>query len=189
MRRQRVLIDSDGVLSCFAGAVVSLVNQHLKTNHTLEDVNQWDMYKALSVPGETGEFFDSVIRQEDFCYDLKPIEGAKEGLEELRRFADIYCVTTPFGKHRYWINERNEWLQEHMGFSEKEILPCHAKFLIAGDYLIDDKAQNLKEWEVEPHAGLAILFDQPWNRQESGFMRAKGWKDLVSTMKTLIGVA
>lgn len=186
-RRSRILVDADGVLANFAQAVVDMVNEELGTEHQYDHIDQWDMYASMGISKEHGTAFDERIKQNYFCYGLAPIPGAVEGLAELRKHGDVYCVTAPFDG-AYWMPERVQWLQDFMGFDRKHVVFTHSKHLVAGEVLIDDKAQNLRDWRAEPHAGVSILFDQPWNRNETEFSRAEGWANLVEMSRQGFGV-
>lgn len=176
--RSVILLDSDGVMSDFVSAVLKLVNQELETSHTYEELTDWHLYKALGVE-HVGPKIDNIIRSTPgFCYSLKPLTGAVAGVAKLRDRYQVYCVTAPFPGSRYWIQERIEWLVSVMGFEEKEILPIHAKELVHGAVLVDDKLSNLTTWQAA-RGGAAIMFDQPWNRKQYSSERAYGWTDLV----------
>lgn len=188
MKRTRILVDCDGVLSNFIKKVIATINVELRTNYTYDQATQWDLYKALSISEADGKYFDNMFCQRGFCSSLDEIPGASLGLAQLREFADVYCVTAPFSNSKHWRNERDEWLQTHMGFKEKEILPVHCKYMIAGDYLVDDKVENLRTWMVERHAGRPILYDQPWNQHERDLTRVNDWPQLVRVIKYYVGI-
>lgn len=185
-----ILLDIDGVTANFVRPVLDAVTALTGKTYTDDDVTEWDMYKALGVSPEVGKAADEVIKTKGFCRSLRLYDGAREGVEELRRFADVYAVTAPFDSD-YWMREREQWLVAELGFSRYDIVPTHAKHMVAGDVLIDDKTSTLVKWQEQPHTlGAGILFSQPWNKADAwGGHRAVSWAHLVAIVKYRFGVA
>lgn len=196
----RVLVDCDGVLAQFLDHVLIELNDILSTSHVIDDITQWEMYDALNVPEAVRRQVDDIVMQPGFCACLPSIAGAREGLDALRDAGHkVYCLTTPF-KGSHWMPERVHWLRKHMGFNRKEVIFCHAKELVQGDFLIDDKVENLQAWEDEQQFakglgpssetrlyGHGILFDQPWNKQDRRWLgkRARNWQQTVAWIEQL----
>lgn len=64
-----------------------------------------------------------------------------------------------------------------------------SKTVASADILIDDKDQNVIEWAKSGR--IAVLFDQPWNRQmelRPKIIRAGGWPAVVDIVESLAEV-
>ena len=181
--KKRVLLDCDGVMSDFISRVIFEVNRDMGTTFTYVQVTEWELYDALDVPKDVAARIDAICRQPGFCASLKPIAGARDGVERLRREYEVYCVTAPFPKSKFWIDERITWLRDHMWFRDNEIIPTSAKYMIAGDILIDDKIANLDTWCLEPHAGQPLLFRQPWNFDKSSYLMVD-WNNMMHVVES-----
>lgn len=180
----RILLDCDGVMSDFIAHVLHEVNAELRTDHTHDDIDKWEMYEALAVPTETRAKVDQIVMSPGFCAGLPEIEGAREGVPALRAAGHkLYCVTAPFIGHN-WMPERVQWLRRHMGFDRKHVVFCYDKELIFGDVLVDDKIDNLLAWQAAWPNGRATLFEQPWNRRDERWtgLRAKDWLSLLQVI-------
>lgn len=77
--------------------------------------------------------------QYGFFANLKPIKGAIESVNELRKRHDVYILTRPSHLNPLCYTEKRIWIEKHfdLDFCEKLII-CPNKDLVRGDYLIDD---------------------------------------------------
>lgn len=112
--------------------------------------------------------------EKGFFRDLKPIPGALEGLEFLRKYYKLYFVTAAM-EFRNSFEDKYDWLFEHLPWIDwKHIVFCGDKSIIKADYLLDDHAKNL-----ETFSGKPLLFDALHNRAEDRFTRLKGWEEVI----------
>lgn len=79
----------------------------------------------------------------DFFRNLKPIDGAIDGMEYLFRNFDTYILIAPSLKNPLSYMEKRIWVEEYLGFKfvEKLIISPN-KSLLIGDYLIDDNTSG-----------------------------------------------
>ena len=81
--------------------------------------------------------------REGFFANLELVEGAKEALEELGKYYELYFLSTPTWSNSQCAKEKFDWVKEH--FPElmfKRLILCHNKGLLRGHYLIDDRITN-----------------------------------------------
>lgn len=171
MNKLRVGIDVDGVLRGFVEKIVELSEKELgyKPNFKLSD---YEFLRSTYVGGETiahklwvsGEWTQHVML-------LAPVlPNAKKGYDMIVNdpFFDAYIVSA---QPKSTMQMTDEWL-EHNGFInhnknyyvfDKTQSPCQV--------LIDDKIENIYEFEAKKRLG--ILIDQPWNRHVEHPYRAK----------------
>lgn len=191
MSRPVVLLDVDGVCAQFSPAVVEEINRILGTSHRPEHVRQWDIYTSLDVPPEVTAEVDRHISSPFFCFNLEPYEGAREAVDQIREFADVVAVTTPWDSAT-WMRERELWLVEKLGFRRQDVVFTHRKWEQYGDVLIDDKVSTIERW-VEQWGGEGVIFSQPWNWDDekrlldaSGYLTTGMWR--VNTLRGAVSL-
>jgi len=183
VKRPHILVDVDGVLADFVGAVLLRVNRlglrvRIPQAHEL---TTWEIFDSL--PPECQEFKHTVyqdIKSVGGCSSIKVYPGAKEGMAALREIADVTIVTSPFKGSRTWVHEREEWLEEHFGITHKDVIHTGKKHLVQGDFFVDDKSSHIQDW-VDHNIGKAVVWDQPYNRNvfHGRAFRAKNWNELL----------
>lgn len=158
--RPRILVDCDGVLADFVGAVLEW-DGHA---HTRESITQPDIMAAWGTPERWPEL-NALCQSAGWCASLKPIEGAREFVDWLRSWADVFVVTSPYADAPTWCHERIQWLAAHFGIDRDRVVFARDKSVVrgGGDVLIDDFTKNL-----EAFGGEGILIRQPWNADARG---------------------
>ena len=185
MGRPVILLDIDGVVCDFVGPVVGLINSRLATNYKPSDVTDWDIMGSLGVGKIDAGVVYSRIKSEGFCAGLPAYPGAKDGVAALMEMAEVHPCTSPFAS-KYWLAEREQWLV-NFGFSRKAVTFTHAKHLMRGDILVDDKAETISRWGLTNPTG-ALLYNQPWNnsRVDLNSSRVRGWPAVVARCARLL---
>lgn len=154
----RVLLDVDGVLADFVGGCIDVLDGHLKR----EDVTVWRFIEGL--PEGQRTLLEKVLKTPNFWETLACIPRAREGVKQLRENGfEIVFVTSPWVSCREWGYRRRRWLRTHFDASDKEIVFTCNKALIQGNFLIDDKIENVVEWQKANPFDCAMLYIQPYN--------------------------
>lgn len=149
--KPRVLLDVDGVLADFHTPCIEIINRLMGTSHKVEDFDNWDIFDALKVPKDVRSKVYDEMHQPGWCTNIKVYPDAIVGVNKLREVAHVYVVTSPM-KGDTWTSERDRWLARHFGFTTKRIIHGSAKYICAGDFLVDDKIENLEKWKrAHPH--------------------------------------
>lgn len=160
MAVRHILLDMDGVISDFMGAILELHDQ----GHLLE---QWPPGERdyAGVLGMTKDEFwkpvDSVGGR--FWSEFPPYPWLDELLALLKQTASITISTSP-SRSAACASAKVEWLRQH--FQEPlfmDFMIGTQKYLMAKPdvVLIDDQHKNVDLFRK--HGGQAILFPQPWN--------------------------
>ena len=111
MKKYRIFIDMDGVISDFEKSSNEFQRIHGKTNRPDLHVNYRDL-------------------------DVIPL--AKSSVECLARDFDVFIASTPpWTRPEVWGHKR-EWIGEHFPYLKRRIILTHRKDLLIGDILIDD---------------------------------------------------
>lgn len=161
--KPRVLLDVDGVLADFVHAfriALKKVTGKDEFPHVRED---WDIVKAWDIEKHVADEVFAHLNAPGTALALPVLDGAKEGVAALQKVADVYIVTSPM-QGMTWHREREMWLKAHFGISTKKIVHTAAKYVVAGDYLIDDRPSNLDKWEEHHPTGRGVLWATRFNQ-------------------------
>ena len=115
------------------------------------------------------------------------VPGAEAGVRALREHVKVYAVTSHFPSSPTWVHERDHWLIEHFGFTGKEIVHTSAKYLVGGDYLLDDNPSHVAAWSNEHPDGLGLLWHIP-NTRTLGMdeVRMQSWDQVLDRVTSTL---
>ncbi len=169
-----IAVDCDGVLSDFVGRCAEVVAARHGVHFTVDQVTQWDF---VTTPGWKKDFFQH-CKEPGFVYGMQVLPGAVWGVDKLREFGRVICITSPFGGAPVWASEREAWLRDHFRFDRKDIVQCDDKSLITRAVLLDDNPENIQ--------GDDLLIDRPWNQHAAGLVRACAWDTAVAYVRVVL---
>ena len=155
-----LMIDVDGVLADFVSPIVKHANWLTAEELTPDQITQWDIQAMY--PELPADDLYAPCMKKGFCEGLEEYRGAGDALQELRQHFTVVACTTPFWRSPYWHYERTQWLMRR-GFQSNQIIFTADKGLVRGAALIDDKVDNVLDWERSNRPGLPILWKQPWS--------------------------
>ena len=182
MTRLVVLLDVDGVVADLVSPVVAraleLVGLPKKTLAD-NDVDRWDIAEAVWCKinqqptvvsqdftlSELRSFVSGWFNSQGFVTSLPVYEGAYECVKCIAKVADVYFVTAGRSQSKYWGYERTHWLKENFGGLYKGVVVTEHKYLVRGDFFLDDKIENVEVWGQQS-TDCCYVLDQPWNRNE-----------------------
>jgi 5'-nucleotidase len=156
-----LLLDADGVFVDFVKGFLGAIKEATGKTFAQDQIREFDIAKALGLTEEEIKATYAQVRR-GFCRNLDPIPGAIEAIQRLNLIADIYVVTSPLSALDTWAHEREAWIKERLGFSNKRIISTSAKHLVHGDFLVDDRAENCESWNMA-RTGTAVIWESPWN--------------------------
>ncbi len=115
--KKRIYVDMDGVMCDFYGAArKALVENPLQPFPQ----SQWG-----------------------FFLKLEPISDSLFAIRQLDEHYDVWILTKPSTKNVNCYTEKAQWILDHLGYSFLErLIISPDKFLLKGDYLIDDNHWN-----------------------------------------------
>ena len=132
-----------------------------------------------------------IANSPEFQFKASPFIGAKKVLSSLKKVGHkIFFITSRPKANEYFTFE---WLKHHdisfdelhlVGHSEEKGTYGHKLNL---DMFVDDLEKHLismsthkKIWKK----GL-LLFDRPWNANNTRFNRVKGWKEIINHVESI----
>jgi 5'(3')-deoxyribonucleotidase len=182
--RAIVVLDSDDVLSRCNHKMAETAKDILGRHWDEEEISTWDFFTAVGHENHPGlkKHVETAMRSKGWCASMQPFDGAVEGVRKLQEVADVHVCTSPFGGE-FWEAERRQWLYDQFRIPSKKVMQGFSKFLVRGDFFVDDKPKNIQEWtawgiENSVH-GTAYLWDRPHNRNEGGMPRVRSWGELI----------
>lgn len=178
------MVDVDGIVASFSGAAAKVMSTLTGKDITHDDVIYWEVTKILESE-ELRKAAKEEFNREGFCHSFEIYDGSQAAIRELSEISDLYFVTAPLSSNRTWMPERVEWLQRHFNTPYSRIAFVHDKFIVHGDFLIEDHPDNAAAWSVENPLGKALLWDRAYNQppQGTGVQRVVHWNDVISEVK------
>lgn len=176
----RVLLDCDGVIADWTGAVAEVI----KNVSGLEmDRTKW--FNSKDLPKQYRFKVMGIISGEGFCRSFNPLPGAIEAIKELRGLGhDVHFVTSMWDC-KSWVFDRNVWLVKHkLCDAPGGVTYTKDKYVVYGDYLVDDKISNVQKWQLAWPDKTGIVWAQPWNAEYSGGLRMNNWDELIRLVES-----
>lgn len=175
-----VLLDVDGPICDWLGGVLEVVEEVSGKRIQRSDVKKWLIFSDMGLSEDQVAKVNAEISQPGWCASLKPVEGAKEAIEELRDIGcEIHFVTSPW-RCVNWTYERENWLVAHgMAANTGQVTHTSQKHLLRGDILVDDSPGNVTMWQKANPEGQGLLWNASYN-YTSDLYRIGGWKDLIN---------
>ena len=167
--------DLDDFTFEFVKPVLSKYNEKYEDNVQFEDIKDYHIHTFLK--SECKNIFKEVV-DDEFIYNLKPIEGAKETLDYLSQHYHIYFPTAAYPSTIYardkLLSKTFEW------YRSNQLIRCEDKWLLNLDCLGDDCLSNLVNFKSNK-----ILMSRPWNEQLptyyiNNIVRFSNWKQIYN---------
>lgn len=185
--KPRLLLDIDGVCANFVASALDAIYQVTGRRRQPEEITGWDIVASLGLSEMESKWLDNCIGHPRFCRDLAPFPGVHEAIAELKELADVYPVTAPFDPTiaPHWVPEREAWIAEHLGIARGKIVQTSVKYLVGGDYLVEDKTSALVQWDQEHPCGEGVLVTRPYNEKDAwGGVRVTGLAGVVALVRS-----
>lgn len=184
-----ILLDVDGVIGDFVGMICPILNRRFANHRTEADFTHWDLRETLS-PAES-KYLNEALQQEGIATVMQWYPGAKEFVEELKSIGTVLALTAPYQSSKTWPYERQQWLRREFGLPMLSV-PGEHKYLVGGDFLIEDKLITVQQWQDANIRGQAFLLDRPWNttcldeEDEAAYFRKHSYETLVSHIRRIV---
>ena len=199
-----VLLDVDGVVAEFIGHTLTMLAA-LGCPSTLVPAQNtqphWDYWQDW-IPDDWKQPLMAATRRPGWCLSIPVLPGAQEGVRALQDIADVYFVTSPMAGSEYWHMERMQWLRNHFGATDKQVIFCETKHRVLGDVFVDDKPANVDSYAVHHAAPTdgrtrgahVFLWEQSYNLElhKNGLLhpavvRTGDWSRVLAAAQSRIG--
>jgi 5'-nucleotidase len=170
-----IAMDVDDICAQLMVEWLARYNKDYGDNLKIKDITDWDISRF--VKPECGNRIFRYLQDPSLYDNVKPTEGAVEGVAELRKLGyRIFFVTsspleTPNRKY-YWLKDN--------GFKpvEKDYVELRDKSVLLMDYMFDDRYDNAANF-----SGTAFLLTRPWNKKYYYGNRVSNWKEFLDKIK------
>ncbi len=178
MKRKRVGVDVDGVLADLLTPTFRLLKTQFGVDVSPDHMTSW-AFGDLVPEAVRGAFWKALGEPRYVHDNLIPYAGAVEGMARLAEVAEVFVVTSYLHAASTWVHERDAWIMEHFNIPRSRMVHTPAKYVFFGAALIDDKPQNIDEWQAEFPEGAGILWAQPYNAGHPARFRTSSWQEAV----------
>lgn len=182
-----ILCDVDGVISNFVKRALPIIKEIKNISLDPNTVTGFHLNIVYSLNDEQTEQYFRACESQGFVLGMELIPGVIEAIAELEKLSEIVYVTAPWPSSPYWMYERDKWIRDRFG-PQSKIIHTNQKQYVQGDIFIDDRPLNVIEWASRNPNKLAILWDQPWNKDiilESGTgYRLNDWSQIINIVKS-----
>ena len=172
MRKLNLIVDCDDVLSRLVEFWVKFYNIENEDDKTVDDIKGWDIQNYLT-KGTEEDLFD-ILNLGNFFRNVPSMPRAKLILRRLREEGHDITVVSDYTNPSQ-LADKQYWLKTFMDIEKKDIMFGGKKQIVTGDIMIDDKPENLENFD-----GIRILFSACHNKlatpENSGYhFRCENW--------------
>lgn len=185
VRKTRFLVDVDDVLADLKTPLLVFLEETFGLKIRLEDLAVWDLLAEID-PKHRAQL-EAEMATPGFCRHLALLPGAKEAIQEIQKYAEVYVVTSPFHSPT-WAYDRVLWLQQYLQISMPTIVLTPAKYLVHGDFLLDDNPHNIEAWQAAHPEGQGLLWSIPNTEQlrQYDHFRVRSWDTVLERVKGFV---
>lgn len=182
MQKQILAIDIDDTLSHFVEKWLNEFKWWKNYSPNKEDCVDWDITQFIKP--EDRDFIYWIIADKNISKKIfgecKPQENAKDVIEWLQNYFDIWLVTST---HYNNFATKVEWVKRYFpNIETNKICVLSDKTLFKADWIIDDKYSTIAQFKH------GILFTQPWNLKYDYPTRVNNWLEIKQYFQRLINL-
>lgn len=191
-RKPIVLLDCDGVLADFVKSYLTWLNASAYARpgepYRQDEVHEFDIGKALGLPDNMWVEFSAWLNADETRLQFDVLGSSTvEAVRLLKQNCDVLCLTSPLSDCDLWVARRNTWLKQHFSIKKDDIFHGSRKELVRGDFLVDDRLDNILRWAEANPLSRGLLFDQPWNRNTGmlpqNVKRVYDWSEVIRAVQ------
>lgn len=185
-----ILVDCDGVLSDFTGAVCREASEVAGREISPLEVTSWHMPTSFAFDQRQSKALYARITKKGFCLNLEPLAGTVQAVQKLKQLGEVVFVTSPWDSSPYWMHERNLWLRNFHGAEPRSIIHTHKKYLIQGEVIIDDRPLNISRGERKLRVLIPTQANKEWCNNTGITLSepvyvSKSWPSIIRAVKEL----
>lgn len=177
-----LLFDVDGVCANLLPEWIRLYNAAADDQLDWTTINTWGLHTHVKLGWETRVY--ELLKFEALYDRVEPIEGASMAVNLLRQLGHrVYFITSAPVP-----GQKLTWLIDHHFLTSSDFdrqfymeVDRLAKYLAAGDVLVDDNAETVRSSRCR----LAALFSQQYNLEERTTHRVSNWAGVLELVYRL----
>lgn len=182
MKAKTVAIDQDQVLADLLKGWIDINNRICGDTLDYKDIDEWDVSKFT----KNGKGVYKVLSDPSIYDNVPVIPHSVEAVGKMQEVGYDVFVVTSANNNPVLIDAKLRWLGKHFSMiPKKNIIFCDRKGFINMDYLIDDKPENLKDYNIRNPSGTPILFHANHNKDDKRYLRATSWGNAIAMMGIL----
>jgi 5'(3')-deoxyribonucleotidase len=168
-----IALDVDEICLALMDTWLQIYNEEFSDTLEKQTITDWDIRKF--VKPEAYDVILTYIDHPDIFYASKPVEGALEGIQQLREMGFKIVFATANNPEHCKYN----WLYENgMMWDKSEFMEVYDKSLVYADVLLDDRFTNCMAFR-----NASFLYSAPWNRRFLHPNRVDSWKEFIERLK------
>lgn len=172
----RFFFDADEVLFKFTERILKKYNDEYGKNLTIDDLTEWELDQNIN----DGTSLSKYMFEDGFFESLDTYEGAEEVLKSLIDEGHEVYISTATWKGA--ILDKYASFEKHFPFLDfKNIIMVKDKFLLSGDFMLDDKKENIET----SSARYPVIMDRPWNQGLEG-LRVKNLTEFYELVQRIM---
>lgn len=180
----RILLDLDDTITDFLPDIVKEYNDFFGEEHSLDEITEW------VIPNTFKHGLLEMTDRTDFLTRVSPKAGAIKYINKwLDEGYDIYIVSDCRTVKDY--EDKVVWLKTFLPkFDINKFISCRDKFIIQGDIFIDDRIENVDNWEKKNEFGHGLIFEAKHNeniideRKVVSFAEIDGYIKVVEVLNS-----
>lgn len=183
-KKPRLLFDCDGVLSDIVVHFLTTISKETGITHHPSEITDLDILKSIG-KSHLEHHIEHAVLYDEFCLSMSVLGKAKSALKKLATYGEVFVVTAPYHQSP-WMHHREQWLKNKLKIDKHHIIHTHAKYVVDGDFFIDDNVKHVNEWKQAHPAGCAILFSSLYNTNSvliDGVIRTNDWNQIIEMVK------
>jgi len=179
------IIDCDDVIMGFKKLMCEALNRHTgKTVHC----EQWTTYNVIEFYDDLAlDDFYKVIIENELLKKGEPNENVRETILKLKEMGYHIVIITSRAYHPNAEELTKQWMEKHrIPYDDIHVSgngikksSC-AKIYKNIEFVIDDNLDNLIDFEVNSNAKKLFLVDQPWNRNDTRYIRITNMNEIFN---------
>ncbi len=188
IKPQDIAFDIDGVVADTMSSFIQIAKDHFGINSIRkEDITSYWLEECLDIPETVIKEIINKILEDPFGTKLKPIEGAVDTIKAICQNCPVYFVTArpvkePITEWLYTILEDVPQERIRVVATGQHAMKPRVLKEIGKTYFLEDHLETCQAIHL---AGLRpIVFDQPWNRDDTPFLRIHNWNQLKRLLET-----
>lgn len=183
MKKKRILVDMDGILTNLLGQWLATYNKENEDDVQPKDVTTWDMHEHVKI----GKAVYRIPSRPGYFDKTPPLPGAIGGFLALQKAGhDVVVCSSPYNADS--CRAKQEWCARYLKTRWRDVTLTHKKdwFGLAADVIIDDKPTTIEKFANLGKQVITIAY--PYNACVESLcdLRAQSFLDTTSAWEEIV---